>query len=226
MLRMTKEKVGKSLSHWWHSESLSHAYSAISRLVVKWNNKCLHCVSPWFSTLAVHETHPQCLGHIPDQWDQTLPGGSQVSQVIPMCSQFWKTLLQATLVGYSVSGRKKKIYVVQFLIENIYFQPDKTQIPKMVKRSEPVCFLISFGSSICETFITLQLISTNTWMTGWDKCTVAVVMLKIKIHPEQQRNMVLHVSAKLFHSFCFYCNFWQNGGHQSYRQQSLSVFQV
>lgn len=77
----------------------------------------------------------------------------------------------------------------------------------MVKRPEPVCFLLSFGSSICETFITLQLISTNTWMTGWDKCTVAVVMLKIKIHPEQQRNMASHVSEKLSHSLCLYCNF-------------------
>ncbi|XP_042637921.1 WD repeat and HMG-box DNA-binding protein 1 [Orycteropus afer afer] len=61
-------------------------------------------------------------------------------------------------------------------------KPDKTQSSKMVKRLEPVCFLISFGSSVCETFITLKLISTNTWMTSWDKCTVAVVMLKIKIH--------------------------------------------
>ena len=77
----------------------------------------------------------------------------------------------------------------------------------MVKRSEPVCFLISFGSSICETFITLQLISTSTWMTGWDKCIVAVVMLKIKILSEQQRNMALHNSVKLFHSLCLYCNF-------------------
>jgi len=77
----------------------------------------------------------------------------------------------------------------------------------MVKRSEPVCFLISFGSSICETFITLQLISTSTWMTGWDKCIVAVVMLKLKILSEQQRNMALHNSVKLFHSLCLYCNF-------------------
>ena len=165
-------------------------------------------------------SHPRPMRSDLAWWKPGFPGNSNVQPILKDTTSSYFSRV------FSFWQEKKKIYVVQFLIENIYFQPDKTQIPKMVKRSEPVCFLISFGSSICETFITLQLISTNTWMTGWDKCTVAVVMLKIKIHPEQQRNMVLHVSAKLFRSLCFYCNFWQNGGHQSYRQQSLSVFQV
>lgn len=52
----------------------------------------------------------------PNQWDQTSASGSQVSQLIPMCSQFWETLVQATFSRiFSFRQEEKNLYVVHFL---------------------------------------------------------------------------------------------------------------
>lgn len=61
----------------------------------------------WFSTSVAPEYHSQCLGHIPDQWNQISPGGSQVSHAILKCRKFWEPSFKPLSVGYSVSSRKK-----------------------------------------------------------------------------------------------------------------------
>jgi hypothetical protein len=52
--------------------------------------------------------------------------------------------------------------MVHYLIESIFVFTQIELSPKVVKRSKPAHFLISFGSSIYETFIALALISTDT----------------------------------------------------------------
>lgn len=153
------------------TEFLSHSNNVTTSFMVKWNSKCPYCLSRWFSNSAAHENHSQCLGHTPDQRNQV---GARFSRQFQCAANFENQQFKLLLVECSVSGRKKKNCMwYSFWLKTFIFSQIKL-ISKMVKRSEPVCFLISFGSSICKTFITLQLISTNTWMTGWDEFTVAV----------------------------------------------------
>lgn len=65
MLGMMKGKVQKRL--WWHCWDLEPCLQSHLQDSVMWNNKCLHCLSRWLSTLTALGSPSQCSGHNPEQ---------------------------------------------------------------------------------------------------------------------------------------------------------------